>query len=82
MNSTPNPNDYDNFNDYLEAVNTYQPAQPTWVIKDTANDTTIMEFCTIGEAMQYLKELRKFEKAHGTYHHGRYRIVINKENNE
>lgn len=79
MNERPNPSDYNSFNDYLQAVMDFNP---TWVIKDTANDTIIMECVTLNDALVSLFELTQYEMAHGTYQRGKNRIEIKEENNE
>ena len=74
----PNPSNYNSFNDYLQAVNDYQP---TWVIKDVVNDIIIIECGTLYSALVSMGELTKYEKAHGIYQRGKNRIVIKEENN-
>lgn len=77
-NTKPNPSDFDNFNDYLQAVTEFNP---TWVILDTVNDTIIMECETLNDALVNMYELTKYEKAHGIYQRGKNRIATNEENN-
>ena len=77
-NQTPNPSNYNDFNEYLQAVSEFSP---TWVIKDTFNDIILMECETLNDALVNMFELTKYEKAHNTYQRGRNRISI-KDNNQ
>lgn len=77
--NTPNPSNYDSFNDYIEAVENFQPA---WVIMDTDNDTIIIECETKNDALNKMYELTRYEKAHGTYRRGKNRIMPIENNTE
>lgn len=76
----PNPNNYDSFNDYREAIEANVTKH--WLIKDTVNDTVIIECVSYHDALCRMAELTTYEKAHGTYKRGKNRIMPIDNNTE